>query len=96
MDFVVAPEARQDLIEIHNYISNDNPDAGARIIDDIFVAFAKLARRPNMGHLRHDLTTRNVRFWPVHSYLIIYDPNVVPIGIARVLSAYRDITKLME
>jgi len=48
-----------------------------------------------MGHKREDLTNKNVRFWTFKwHYLIVYkDCN--PIEIVRVLSGYRDITKLM-
>ncbi len=49
-----------------------------------------------MGHLRQDLTDRPVRFWTVHSYLIIYHDTQDGIGIARVLSGFRDISALLD
>ena len=33
-----------------------------------------LGSQPGIGHLREDLTRRPVKFWPVYSYLIVYDP----------------------
>jgi hypothetical protein len=34
--------------------------------------------------------------WPVHSYLVIYRPEIQPLQIVRVLSGYRDIGALFE
>jgi plasmid stabilization system protein ParE len=45
---------------------------------------------------RDDLTAEDVRFWPVLSYLIAYDPAMRPIGIARVLHASRDLEALFH
>lgn len=49
-----------------------------------------------MGHLREDLTDEKVKFWPVFSYLIVYDPMTRPIGIARVLHASQDVKRLFQ
>ena len=38
-----------------------------------------------MGHWREDLIDEPLRFWPVYSYLIIYNPAAKPIEIARIL-----------
>jgi hypothetical protein len=39
-------------------------------------AFASLGRMPEQGFRRTDLTKRPVRFFPLYSYLIIYEPDV--------------------
>ena len=55
-----------------------------------------LARNPKLGHLRGDLTSTPVRFWPVYSYLIIYDPATRPLEVVRILSGYRDVAALLK
>lgn len=70
--FEIARHAVGDLQDIWQHISEDSLDAADRVLDDVFRAFARLAESPGIGHKRQDLTTRNVRFWPVHSYLVIY------------------------
>ncbi len=55
----------------------------------------RLAEMPNLGHTRKDLTDKPVLFWPVGRYLIVYRGDRQPIEVARVLSAYRDIPKLL-
>ncbi len=49
---------------------------------------------PGMGHKRRDLTNRDVLFWPVHSYLITYQPSS-PLRIVRVVHGRRDVKKLL-
>lgn len=53
-----------------------------------------LAAHPGAGHSRSDLTSEPVKFWPVFSYLIVYDPGMRPLGVARILHASRDLEAL--
>ncbi len=46
--------------------------------------------------VREDLTDEPLRFWPVRRYLIVYRPDSDPLEIVRVLSAYRDVKKLLQ
>jgi plasmid stabilization system protein ParE len=96
MNYTVSRRARADLIDIQDYIARDNPAAAERVVDDILLAFEKLAERPQMGQIRQDLTNRPVRFWSVYSYMIVYQDSEDGIGIARVLSSFRDISTLLD
>jgi len=95
--YVVSPQARQDLIEIAEYVADVDLDAAFRLRDRLFAAFALLAARPGLGHVRDDLAPSRlrVRFWPVGRYLVIYRQAGAAIQIVRVLSAYRDIAALL-
>jgi len=64
-----------------------------RVIADIRSYFAKLAEFPGMGHWRDELD-RRYRVWTVHSYLIIYRPDLKPIQITRVISGFRDLNRI--
>lgn len=70
--YELSPEALRDLQGVWDFIANDSPDAADRVIDELFQAFQHLAEWPRQGHTRRDLTQRDVRFWPVRSYLIVY------------------------
>lgn len=89
--------ARQDILDITDYISGSNVDAAIRLRDRLFAAFARLARRPAIGHVRDELVPRamGVRFCPVGTYLIVYRPSGDGIGVVRVLSGHRDIAALL-
>lgn len=94
--FVLSPEARDDLRDIRNYIARDSADAARRVLSELRAAMRRLAEMPEMGHFREDLADELLRFWPVHSYLIIYRPDRNPLEVVRVLSGYRDIAELLS
>ena len=93
---VYSPEARLDLLEIWEYIARDNLDAADRVEEQIKQAVLMLAQNPELGHFRRDLTSKSVRFWPVHSYLIIYNPATDPLEIVRILSGYLDVASILK
>ena len=85
----MAPEAEADLNEIWDFIAEDNVDAADRVRDEIFDAIRALARTPNLGHHRGDLTSRPLRFWRVYDYLIVYAPEEGPLLVLAVLHGRR-------
>jgi len=93
--FELAQRALGDLQDIWEYVSEDSLDAADRILEDFYNAFVQLAEMPGMGHKRQDLTTRDVLFWPVHSYLVIYKLSD-PLRIVRVIHGKRDVKKLLK
>lgn len=96
MNFILSDDARDDLIQIQDYIATDNPRQAARVIDDILAMFDKLSINPRMGHIREYLTARPVRFFSVHAYLIVYDAASAPLAVVRGLSGYRDVAAILE
>jgi plasmid stabilization system protein ParE len=77
-------------------ISRRQPGRSRPPRTEVQQAVSMLARNPDLGHLRRDLTSKPVRFWAVHSYLIIYDPAARPLEVVRILSGYRDIASLLK
>jgi antitoxin ParD1/3/4/toxin ParE1/3/4 len=94
-EFILSPAARLDLIEIWDFIAQDNIDAADRVRDEMLEAMAMLAAEPGLGHYRKDLADEPLRFWRVYSYLIIYRPESRPLEIVRVLTAYRNVKELL-
>ena len=93
--YQISPLARQDLIDIPNFIAKDNRTAARKVLARIRTAYRFLAKRPELGHLRTDLASEPLRFWSVSSYLIIYRPDSKPIEIVRVLHGARDISAII-
>ena len=54
-----------------------------------------LASFPGAGHLRHDLTSANVRFLSVYSYLIVYRPETKPLQVVTILHGSRDVAGIL-
>jgi antitoxin ParD1/3/4 len=91
--------AENDLFEIWCYIARDSTDAANRVEEAIYDACALLARSPQAGHLRPDLTPRTVRFWtvsPFKTYVVIYDPEVRPLRVLRILHGGRNLRALLK
>lgn len=82
-DFFYSPEARCDLLEIWEYIAQDNLDEADRVEREIEAAITKLAKNPELGHLRRDLTSR-------------HDSKTQPLEVVRILSGYRDVAQLLR
>lgn len=93
--YVLSPEAQQDVAYVRKHYTAEGGARVARyVLAEITRAFRFLAETPGAGHRRPDLTSEPVRFWPVFSFLIVYDPAMQPIGIARVLHGSRDLAAL--
>ncbi|MBI1813903.1 MAG: type II toxin-antitoxin system RelE/ParE family toxin [Deltaproteobacteria bacterium] len=76
--------ARQDLLEIADYISDDDPAAAERVVDQIVEAIERLCQFPAMGHVDIKLAGPRHRLWPVSRYLLIYRPDTDPLQIVRI------------
>ena len=94
--YVVAPRAAKDIVQIWRYIKSDRSrEIADRIETVIRSKFALLADFPSSGHYRRDLTSEEVRFFPVYSYLIVYRPTPQPLQIIAVLDGRRDLAKIL-
>jgi plasmid stabilization system protein ParE len=81
--YVLHPQAFSDIDEIWEFIAKDSLDAADRVIGEIHDGIQSLVKTPGQGHTRPDLTSRPLRFWLVHSYLIAYVPEhpLVVVGV---------------
>lgn len=93
----LSPEAQGDLTGIRQYLIAEGGARVARyVLGEIRRALQMLAANPGAGHSRDDLTDEPVKFWPVFSFLIVYDPTMTPLGVARVLHASQDVETLFR
>jgi toxin ParE1/3/4 len=95
--YLFTDEAKEDLADIRAYLKRE---AGPRIakstLNKIKDALIFLSHTPGAGHLREDLTNASVKFWPVFSYLIVYDPATRPLEIIRILHGSRDVLAILS
>ena len=94
--YLVAPEAEDDLRQIWRYLLGE---AGLEIADRIqgklIDAFVGLEDVPGKGHTRPDLTSRDVLFFSVYQYMIVYRRTEV-VEIVAVLHGKRDLKRLLR
>ncbi len=93
--YELAESAIGDIQDIWEFISEDSFDAADRVLEEFYETFARLSESPGMGRTRLDLTSREVLFWPVRSYLVIYQDST-PLRVVRVLHSKRDVKKLLK
>lgn len=90
------PLAKQDLLQIVRYLALEAGQHRAeKVRKQILTAIRRLTVMPDMGHSREDLTPRPLRFWSVHTYLIVYRADTDPIRVVRVLDGRQDVEGLL-
>ena len=99
-DLVVHPRAEADVDELAAYLDDQDPDAGARFLDELEHVFDRLTTFPHFGRpwatdnpqlaglRRAILTTFHVS--------VFYRQTPTAISIVRVLHQARDIPSLLE
>ena len=94
--YLVAPEAEGDLRQIWRYLLGEAGLAIAnRIQSELVDAFEGLADFPGKGHKRPDLTSRDVLFFSVYQYMIVYRRTEL-VEIVAVLHGKRDVKRLLR
>jgi len=94
--YIVAPEAEDDLRQIWRYLHGEAGLAIAtRIQSELVDAFEELSDAPNKGHRRADLTNRDVLFFSVYQYMIVYRRTKI-VEVIAVLHGKRDVKRLLK
>jgi toxin ParE1/3/4 len=85
------PIAQQDLMDILDYIKQDNPGAASKFIDTIDAAIAKLANFPLMGPVPNDprLQSLGYRVLVSGDYLVFYVVKAETVQVRRVVHGKR-------
>ncbi|GGA46789.1 type II toxin-antitoxin system RelE/ParE family toxin [Dyella nitratireducens] len=79
--------ARTDLLEIIDYISDDNPEAAQKLKDEIEAKTAKLSSHPKICRQGRLAGTREM---VVHkNYIVVYTESISRVFILRVLHVAR-------
>ncbi len=90
---IFAPSARLDLLDIHDYIARDKPNAAANWIDRIEEKCELIAATPEFGEKRPEYGP-GIRSSVVGRYVIFYRPMEDGIEVVRVIAGDRDIRSL--
>lgn len=97
--FQITPQAAEDLDAIWWFIAEGNRDAADRVDIEIIATCERLAKHPQIGTKRADITPLPVRFWTVTkfpNYVIVYRADRAPIQVIAVLHGKRDLKDILE
>jgi plasmid stabilization system protein ParE len=91
-----SPAARKDLVEIWQYIADEDIDAADRLVERIHDAVQKLAVLRNIGHRRADLPNPTYRAWTVTPYVIVHRTTSRDLVVVRVVHGRRDFRQVFR
>jgi toxin ParE1/3/4 len=87
---LLRPQAREDAVEIWQYIAADNEPAATALLHRIDRALQNLMMNPLAGRARPELG-REIRSFPIGNYVVFYVPVSAGIDVVRILHGARDI-----
>ena len=95
-EVVVTEVAQDDLIEIIEYIANDNPTAATNLADEIEKNILGLGDFPDMGATpkKRRLAMKGYRILVVNHFLVFYVVVGVVVEVRRIISSKRNYTRL--
>lgn len=93
--FLLAPEAKSDLIDILLDIAEDSPATAERVRGEFFVGLRRLGESPGVGHFHDELLSRKYRFWNFYSYVVVYEWEPRPIRVISVIHGARDLAVVL-
>jgi toxin ParE1/3/4 len=88
-----SPAAAADLVEIWDYIADDNPAAATRMLERIERTARKLLRNAKAGRERAELSP-GLRSVVCRPYVVFYRLVGASVEIVRVLHGARDIDNI--
>jgi toxin ParE1/3/4 len=87
--------AEEDLKDIVEYVSQNDPIAAERLLRSLFDAFLRLTAYPYLGQACGELHPDALRF-PVRNYVVFYRVTPSGIEVARVLHGARNLELLLR
>lgn len=92
MTFDIAPQARQEILDIADWYDEQRPGLGNEFLTELNIAIDKVLEGPHRPRERkHGLRWYQIRRFP---YFIVYQLQPSHILIARVIHAKRDTMRL--
>ena len=98
MKLRINPFVAEDLKSIKNFIAEDNQELALKTIQDIYSKFENIQQFPGLGA---DLAKRvsfktDYKYVVWNDYVILYKANESYIEIYRVISRFRDLTRIIK
>ena len=90
MKVVFSDEADRDLLQIHAYLAERNPDAALTLANEFKRKIENLRRFPFIGRERSNIA-KDLRSIVAATYVIFYIVERAHLTIVRVLDGRRDI-----
>ena len=93
--FTLLREAENDLIEIWQYIAEDDQEAATRVLYSLDEKFHLLAQNSKLGPARPDIAPE-LRYFIEGNYLILYREAAEGIEVVRIVHGARSLKALFS
>lgn len=90
-----SPRSRQDLVSVHQWISEGSRQRAVRFVDKLIRKCEKLAENPNIGLTIEEAPDLGIRWTRVGSFLIFFRVLEDSVEIVRVIHGARDWLQLI-
>jgi toxin ParE1/3/4 len=90
---IISPKAENDAEDIGDYIAKDNPVAALNMVRRLRELSVKLSENPMLGVKRDDIA-KDLRYFPVGNYLILYRVLKDGIEVVRYAHGMRDLRRI--
>ena len=94
MEYRLTDLAFGDLVDIHDYIAEDRPEAARRFVGRLYDKFEFLAKFPEAGERRPEFGRGDIRVFSAWNYVIYYRIRARDVEIARVVHGARSTESL--
>lgn len=94
--YLLTGDAEADLASVLAFMAEDSVESALRVHERLIEVFRMLSTNPYVGHLRTDLASRPVRFFPVYSYMVVYLADTNPVEIVRILGMAQDAQSILR
>lgn len=92
-----SAEARKDLLEIRDFITQDDVELAIRVANEILAATLKLADFPEVGQFLYDVPkSKHLRELLVYKYRVIYTLDRGAVFVIAVLHSSRMIGPILR
>ena len=92
LNVLITSSAKADIVNIINYIANDNPDAALKVNNAFRKTFEMLRDFPSSGTIKSVIKDKSVRVYTIRKqFSIIYRVKLQNLEVLRVLTKYQDI-----
>lgn len=92
---IYSAPARNDLLEIWDYIKDDSESAADSFINRIKDTLSRLATAPELGRPRTELHPE-FRSMPVSSYVVFYRALPETVEVIRIVHGARDLSEVFK
>lgn len=91
----LTAKAEEDLLNIWQYIAEDNQQAATKLLNTLNENFVLLAENKYLGMARPDIMP-DLRYFPVKNYLILYRHINNGVEIVRIVHGARNVHALVQ